>query len=58
MIKYFGELPIGSIFLFQEVKLKKISDWQGETLKGKRRVEIAFNVRVFVEDKGDANLQN
>jgi hypothetical protein len=48
MIKKFGDLEIGECFYFQNVKLKKVSDWQGQTMNGKHRIELAKNVHVLV----------
>jgi hypothetical protein len=48
MIKYFGELEIGCCFIFQDIKYRKIDNYQGQSLKSNRRVELALNVRVEV----------
>jgi hypothetical protein len=55
MIKYFGELAIGVIFLFNDIKMKKINDYQGESLRTKRRVEFSWNLRVKVCEEQNKN---
>jgi hypothetical protein len=47
MLKKFGELQINDCFIFQDIKYKKINNYQGQSKSG-RRVEFSLNFRVEV----------
>jgi hypothetical protein len=54
MIKNFGELNIGCYFIFQDIKYRKINQYQGQSKTG-RRVEFSWNFRVEVCEEQNKN---